>query len=566
MPSDLTISKLQGTTTPTASTREQEIAASHRKAGAYAKVYPNVYSGDPETVLEKIGAIQWAEQVASNEFLMNPKYRAEQSDTTLRNLAAGIAGLPADTIEFLYNIAEAVPKGVSDKPLPSLDDTLLEAFTSRRLAQQFGGDPEHASFLPTQIVAPGPGELKAMMIGVRGATRLGINAFDEGVTKRLREAAPYDQRIWEETGWYKADDGEFRFFISDADSVMNEEVISKHPFITQKINEAVESGVPKQDFIDLRLDQVLDHPKLYEAYPQLRGMRIKFSVAGNPDGSVEIRNLLREASGDRTAGSMRQRASGDIVRLDVHSGKFGDVSDPESIKRTLLHEIQHVVQTMEGFSAGGSAKLTVNMLKRYESAKSASHAMDLIQRNNIDNVDALYEALIEDGFTAKLASDAINQRDVQRYLSAYSADDLEGMMGIEISTSGALHSSENEMLHVLQYLSSGKFDEQTVAETLQQISSGLRFQDINDLGYQAYRHQLGEAEARLTEVLAKVGYPQRVPNPNQLNTVDRPLSVTRDLGAERGTVEQFMGLSDEEIESLLKTREQLKGIPIVEGP
>ena len=54
--------------------------------------------------------------------------------------------------------------------------------TSEELAPRFGGDPEHPSFIPAALVAPGPAELK--VVGTLGAKLLGMMG-DTGTAKAI---------------------------------------------------------------------------------------------------------------------------------------------------------------------------------------------------------------------------------------------------------------------------------------------------------------------------------------------------------------------------------------------
>lgn len=79
---------------------------------------------------------------------------------------------------------------------------------------------------------------------------------------------------------------------------------------------------------------VLDHPRLYEAYPELAGVRVVYAP---------------EKLGPRVAGA---------VSIDLRNGEpviiLGD-ADAREVRKTLLHELQHVVQRIEGFALGGNA-------------------------------------------------------------------------------------------------------------------------------------------------------------------------------------------------------------------
>ena len=119
------------------------------------------------------------------------------------------------------------------------------------------------------------------------------------------------EEIRERTGWFRGKDGQWRFEISDKDATLK-------PNWDDKVALATTS-----------LAEVLDHPKLFENYPALAkiGVRLKDLPAG-------------------TSGFYDSR---DRIVLNT-------TLDDREIRSVLLHEIQHVVQTIERFARGGSTR------------------------------------------------------------------------------------------------------------------------------------------------------------------------------------------------------------------
>lgn len=78
----------------------------------------------------------------------------------------------------------------------------------------------------------------------------------------------------------------------------------------------------------LYLDEVVKHDKLFEAYPALRDIKVRFEAnTGNKEGSYhpETNEFVLRAG----------------LKLE-----------PEKLKNTLIHEIQHAIQEWEGFARG----------------------------------------------------------------------------------------------------------------------------------------------------------------------------------------------------------------------
>ncbi len=99
-------------------------------------------------------------------------------------------------------------------------------------------------------------------------------------------------------------------------------------------------------FNALPLDVVMDHPKLFAAYPALREIMVRV---------------------DRGLGSGARFAVTDYV--DGTVGKAITIGNPlaKDVDSVLLHEIQHGIQDIEGFASGGSVESAREMLAQEQS-------------------------------------------------------------------------------------------------------------------------------------------------------------------------------------------------------
>ena len=116
--------------------------------------------------------------------------------------------------------------------------------------------------------------------------------------------------IQRETGWFKGVDDMWRFEISDDQAKFTAENFQiDYPYT---------------------LDEVLDHPELYAAYPNLGNINVAFTQNGDEASGVyyESRNrILVNWTGNR-----------------------------DETLSVLLHEVQHAIQARENFARGGSAE------------------------------------------------------------------------------------------------------------------------------------------------------------------------------------------------------------------
>lgn len=176
------------------------------------------------------------------------------------------------------------------------------------------------------------------------------------------------------TGWFKGVDGKFRYEISDRDATVNTESIKKarqdeidwvklniddyNTRMSDLVQRHDAKEIDDKDFREqydslmnrkleevdnlkyyetkgyaARLHDILDHEKLYAAYPSLRNVRVEFRPhAGSIMG---------------TYSDARNEISLDLTLL---------YSKGDDLKETLMHEIQHFIQHKENFAVGGNVK------------------------------------------------------------------------------------------------------------------------------------------------------------------------------------------------------------------
>jgi hypothetical protein len=132
----------------------------------------------------------------------------------------------------------------------------------------------------------------------------------------MRAAGAYSDQIYEATGFFMGPDGQWRFEISDADAKFKAGAL-KH----------VALGVAK--WHDGDLAGLLDHPKLYAAYPFLKNIPI--SVEINPVATMD--------------------GVWDDGRIEVRA------TTAKEARSVILHEIAHAIQDKEDFASGGNPSM-----------------------------------------------------------------------------------------------------------------------------------------------------------------------------------------------------------------
>lgn len=172
----------------------------------------------------------------------------------------------------------------------------------------------------------------------------------------LHEAERYEMQnvdaetIRQKTGWFRGADGKWRWEIDDSGA----ETDTKWGFLrnpdAKRYNELFEKvylndTATAEDLNELQildknlkgvrksplyLDEIVRHDKLFEAYPALRDVKVRFEAnTGNAEGAYHD-------------------GFNEIVL------RAGLKLEPEKLKDTLIHEIQHAIQSTEGFSGGSS--------------------------------------------------------------------------------------------------------------------------------------------------------------------------------------------------------------------
>lgn len=154
----------------------------------------------------------------------------------------------------------------------------------------------------------------------------GVNArtADRAALARAEEMAAQGasrDEIWAETGWFKGVDGQWRFEIDDSGTRLSDEALD---FFYR--GEAVGETTP----YTTNARGVLQHPELYEAYPELGGRATRIERTTDDPFSYH---------GDYTPGS-------GMIRMNA--------PDSAAARSGLLHESQHAIQREEGFATGGS--------------------------------------------------------------------------------------------------------------------------------------------------------------------------------------------------------------------
>ncbi len=144
----------------------------------------------------------------------------------------------------------------------------------------------------------------------------------------MEKAGADPRAIWQETGTFKGADGKWRQEIDDSAALFNPSTING----VKRENDIL-SGMPGFD-LGPSVGNVIDHPLLKAAYPD--GLT-KSTFIGN-------KNTLL---GDGVQGAYDQASGALTINAPA---KAADA------RSTMLHELQHAIQSRQGFARGGNVR------------------------------------------------------------------------------------------------------------------------------------------------------------------------------------------------------------------
>ena len=135
-----------------------------------------------------------------------------------------------------------------------------------------------------------------------GEKALNASANKLSKAKAMLEKGEDEVKIWQSTGWYKDKDGAWKFEIDDSPAKIKNQNADK-------------------------LGDLLEHKELFKAYPDLKDIKIK---------------KISDERGEKLGYY-------DPNKKEIGINNIGD-------KSTLMHEVQHAIQDIEGFAKGLGAK------------------------------------------------------------------------------------------------------------------------------------------------------------------------------------------------------------------
>jgi hypothetical protein len=247
----------------------------------------------------------------------------------LKGATTDLAGAPVD-------IMNEVIGAVSGGKLKSAEPVGGSKFLRRTLA----GDSQVEDKNLFETAGTPETAVKAMIVGaakIPDRLRAFENYTAADKTKSIRDIRA-DR--FAETGVYLDKDGALKTAISDADATINLETLGKATYLTRK----------QEDFV--KLGEVLNHPELFKLYPELKDVDVHWTMDLVGSGYFNDKVSTMGLGGSR---SHAQRTA----ELGVPGPKDFDISrysqgTLDTLRNVILHEVQHGIQSGEGFTKGGN--------------------------------------------------------------------------------------------------------------------------------------------------------------------------------------------------------------------
>lgn len=153
-----------------------------------------------------------------------------------------------------------------------------------------------------------------------GQSSLGIDSSKLNQAFSMMKQGVYSELIRKETGWFLGYDKKWRYEINDRNASLK--------YSGKRASTIASNAKRNLGKDDLFLADVFNHDELFKAYPQLKN--IKFEISDD--------NLF--------AGGYNPHSN----TMSIDTG-----SSSEEMLSTVLHEMQHAIQDIEGFARGGNS-------------------------------------------------------------------------------------------------------------------------------------------------------------------------------------------------------------------
>ncbi len=258
----------------------------------------------------------------------------------------------------------------------------------------------------------------------------------------LEKDGTNSEKIRKETGWFKGYDGKWRFEIDNSELEFKTDIEKnraaaielakmkvKSAELEEKIVNNTATKAEENEYYNLdekmieyrkgvKLSDVINHPKLFEAYPQLKNVDVYYEISSVNRGVYS--------------------SNGNVIMLNP-------MNTIDEQKEAIIHEIQHAIQGIENFANGSNLEYWKNLgysdeeaMAMYYNTAGEREARDVSarrdynaeQRKNIrPDIDRKDVVFANSGDVGYSADENIMQNDFEKKVdqienNTYNSDDV----------------------------------------------------------------------------------------------------------------------------------------------
>ena len=332
-----------------------EVVAHHGLRKLFGEKYENilrqVWAQMPESEKRRLAGLY----KSTDRLLLADEWLAKQAET--------LGGETPSWIRKIFSQIRQLLRDVARLNLKFTDNDLKAMFTASRenLAKEAAKKPVTGKFAG-EVIFDMP-TLRQQIIGETGAGKISTRWRYRNILKDLELAKNLEQTgtdaatIRRATGWEKGIDGKWRAELNDKKTSI------KKKYSRISVLNSDKSGIFTEP---IPLKDIMDNDELFRAYPELKDYSITFynfdyyDTDRGADGFHTPGRKLIGIAVDPTvpittiAGGNRGMLP---MRFDTerrNSNQKGVDYQLDIIKSSLVHEVQHIIQRIEGFDTGGN--------------------------------------------------------------------------------------------------------------------------------------------------------------------------------------------------------------------
>ena len=352
------------------------------------------------------------------------------------------SGLVGGTLNSIDEDGSFNPEKFAAGFLAGLAGSKAVAITTRKMTPQLYNKILGAAKKMPQMAKDNPkllGKLYANGKDVSLNSFAGEKAITANVgkldqAKAMLEKGANEVEIWQKTGWFKDKDGAWKFEIGDSKA---------------RLNPNFKSGG--------RLSELLEHKELFKAYPELKDIKIKKII----DEKGENLGYY------------------DPNKKEIAINNIGD-------KSTLMHEVQHAIQDIEGFARGSGEKGESYRLSHGEAeARNVQNRLNLGDKFRVKIVKDNNPA-IDDNHMFDYHTWIRDESDIKTFKQAYNDDgggdlapDFTGAMAKKAIDSGEITVYSSRPIKAGNFVTPSKMEAKSYAGSGKIYEEKLNLNDIS---------------------------------------------------------------------------------------